>query len=235
MKAKFSEWLAAFLFTIIGGIFVILGTNIVMSDLQFRKTAVEDTAIVSNIESYRDSDGDVSYNVYVDYTVSGVEYKDKKINYYTSGMSVGKEITIYYNADSPEEIRTSGEGTIGLIFVCIGSISTLIGLIMISRKMGRIILKNNLIKNGRKIDADIEEIELNTSYSVNRRNPFVIICKWTDDKGKTYFCKSENIWQDPNPIIEEKKITKLSVYVDENNYNKCYVSVDEIFQNNVIK
>lgn len=228
MGSKFTEWFGSILFAIVGAIFIVAGLNIFISSIEFKKVAVEGTAIITNIQEYRDSDGDISYKVFVKYTVDGTEY-NKQLNVYSIDMTVGKEIVIYYNPASPTVIQTSGQDSIGLIFAGIGLLTFVIGSIMMIIKIKRITNKKRLLTNGKRVDATIEEVVYNTAYSVNHRSPYFITCKLIDSvTGETYLIKSENIWYNPQSVIDERKITTLPVYIDINNPKIYYIALDEI-------
>ena len=46
--------------------------------------------------------------------------------------------------------------------------------------------------------------------------------------GLVYLFRSNNIWYNPESIIEERQLKQLPVYLDENNYKKYYVGIDEL-------
>ena len=97
---------------------------------------VKTTAIITQIdETYTgtDSDGhsEYDYDVYVDYTVDGKEYHGKS-DLYQSNYEEGKEITIYYNPENPEEIHGDGK-TFGLYLMIAGPVVMIIMAIMFFR------------------------------------------------------------------------------------------------------
>lgn len=80
-----------------------------------------------------------------------------------------------------------------------------IGIGMIFYKFHKADEKDRLLQTGEKIYANFRDVTLNYSYSVNRRNPYIIICTGKDDvtgEGRTF--KSENLWDNPEYIIKEK-------------------------------
>lgn len=80
---------------------------------------------------------------------------------------------------------------------------------------------------GKLIYADYDETIINTSYSINRRHPYKIICEWINPvDNEEYMFKSRNIWINPEDIIEERNIKQFPVYIDKNNKKKYVVDID---------
>lgn len=231
MKAKIIEWSIGIGFTLFGGLFFIIGIIAVKSSIDFKKNALEETAIVYDIQNYVDDDGDVNHTAYVKYFVEDKEYNEA-INYYNSSMKVGNEIKIYYDPNFPTQIQVEGSSTFLFIFPCMGLIFFLVGILMIINKIKKITGKNELMKNGIQLDAIIEDVILNTSYSVNNRNPYVINCKVTDitNNGAIYLVKTDNIWFNPSSIIQQNNITSFPIYMDNKNKEKYYISLDKLNQ-----
>ena len=229
MNVKKAEWLFGIIFSVVGLIFFIAGIAMTSYDTNFKKDALETTAVISSIETYRDSDGDTSHKVYVKYTVDGKEYEER-LNYYSSGMRMGNEIQIYYKPEQPNRILGKSEFSFpGLIFSLMGFICAAIGLVFIFNKVMKIKNRKYLMENGELVYAEITEVNYNRSYSVNGRNPYTITCKWVDPStGMYYFFKSETIWFDPEPIIRERDIKTLPVYIDRYNPKKYAVSCEEL-------
>lgn len=63
------------IFCITGLIFLISGIIWMISGTKFKKTAVEITARIADIDTYEDSDGDTGHRVYVDYSFNGTDYE----------------------------------------------------------------------------------------------------------------------------------------------------------------
>lgn len=68
-----------------------------------KKDYAETTATIVEIIQ-NGADEDMTYEVYVDYTVDGTPYNHVKINTYESSYKVGKTITILYNPANPAQI-----------------------------------------------------------------------------------------------------------------------------------
>ncbi len=74
MGAKFTEWLLAIIFALVGAGLIIWGIFSVVSSSKFKDTALETTAEVISVSKHTDSDGDTNYTIYVSYTIDGTMY-----------------------------------------------------------------------------------------------------------------------------------------------------------------
>ncbi|MBR4083329.1 MAG: DUF3592 domain-containing protein [Lachnospiraceae bacterium] len=228
------DYLIFGIFGLVGVIFLIVCTFLTISGKKFDETAVEVSGTIMTIESYRDSDGDRHHRVYVDYEYQGRKYKDVRLNSYNSSMREGKEIILKLDPDNPEKVRTlHGNliasvimGGMGLIFVLVGIIPTVLGI----RKDRR---NKKLREQGRYIYAIVERIDINYSYSLNGRHPFVVYCNYQDEfSGVLYRFMSDNIWTDPYPILQQG--SEVRVYVDGQDYSKYHVDVESYLQGRVV-
>ncbi|TYQ13262.1 UNVERIFIED_CONTAM: uncharacterized protein DUF3592 [Acetivibrio alkalicellulosi] len=224
MNYKKTEWSIGIIFSVIGLTFIAAAVAVYISNSNFKKNAQETTATITDIYVYG-SRGDTDHDVFVKYNVGGREY-NQLLNYYTSSMYVGQEIKIYYDLNEPSRIRGASI-MVEIILIILGAVFFLIGFFVIVIKIRNISKKIRLIESGYKVDAEFQEVILNTSYSVNRKNPYFITCKWKDpSSGETYIFRSENIWYDPQDIIEDLNITSFPVYIDQNNFKKYHVLLE---------
>lgn len=67
-------------------------------------------ATIVRIREHRDSEGEMQYDVYIDYTGDDAVYSDRRLGYYSSGMKRGDRIEIAYDPDDPEQIIVAGAG-----------------------------------------------------------------------------------------------------------------------------
>ncbi len=221
-------------FALVGIIFVIVGVVLLISGMQFRKTAVEVTAVITKIDSYRDFDGEMNYDVYVDYSYDGNTYSKVRLNEYNSSMYEGKEISLFIDPDVPTR-KTTNFGSIFGVVICIGigSIFSLVGICSILVMRRKTVKNKELIAAGHSIFATVNSIEINTSYSVNRRHPFVIYCSYKDEyKDLVYRFKSDNLWTDPSLVIAPG--SEIRVYVDGTDFSKYHVDAESILEGKVV-
>lgn len=227
MMANKTENLIWIIFGTIGAIFLVVGIFICFPMLN-KKDKIETTAVITKMSTYRYGKGNTRYHVQVSYKVDGEEY-ESNLNGYSSSFYEGKEIEIYYDKNNPTQIGSKSLDLIMLIFPGIGIIFILIGGIGIAVKLNRKKIIKKLKENGKLIYANYVETNINRAYSVNMRNPYNIICEWNNTAdNKKYLFKSDNIWIDPENIIEEKNIKTFPVYINENKINQYFIDIDEI-------
>ena len=229
MKENKLENLIWTIFASIGAIFVIIGLVVFGSVFNY-ENKVDSVGTITEILSYRSTNHNINHEVYVSYTVEGKEYKSR-LNSYSSSFYEGKEIDIYYDKDNPNKIGVKSLDLLFLIFPGIGLIFLIIGGTGILVKINKKKSEENLKENGKLIYANYVETVLNTSYRVNGKCPYNIICEWNDTlDNKKYIFKSKNIWINPEKIIKEKDIKQFTVYID-NDRKKYVIDVDILTEN----
>ena len=204
-------------FMLMGLIFISVGIFLFNKGID-KKDKIYTDATITDIDS--------NDNVTVTYNVSGNTYT-KKINFYTSSYYEGKVIKIYYDKNNPSSINVDEISILNWIFIGMGIIFFIIGLIPLTIKILRNNHKQKLLNSGTYVNARFKEIIENTMYSVNGVHPYKIVCEY-EYNGKTYIFKSENIWNDPYNVINERHIEYFKVYVNPNNMNKYYVDISNI-------
>ncbi len=220
----------------IGIIMLVIGVIIFANGINKKNTYKTTEAIISEIKSYRDSDGDVSHKVYVTYRLPGTgELHEISIGYYSSSMDEGDTIEIMYNPENPKKIAVlNGYWISAGILVLMGIVFGAVGGSMFLIEIKKNIKRKNLIASGQYIMARVDSINLNVNYSVNGRHPYNIICNYYDDyKDITYIYKSDNLWFDPEEIISSRGIEELKVYIDRTNPKKYYVDTT-VLENRVV-
>ena len=76
-----------------------------------QKNMGETQATIMQIKKVEDYDEDtlsISYDVYVSYTIDGVDYENIKLNSYSAGMKVGDIVNINYDLSDPSKIVSKG-------------------------------------------------------------------------------------------------------------------------------
>lgn len=220
--------------SIVGLIFFVCGTGVMFlgfflnnNSKEFAETAVPVSAVISEIETYRDSDGDISHHAYVSYEFGGKKYEDVSLGYYSSSMREGKTIDILCNPYAPYEIQ-SPEGMEFAFWICfgMGAIFAVVGGGLFVAPLLKNVKDNRLMETGKTIWGVVESVGINTNYSVNGEHPWVLYCKYEEDySGRVYRFKSDNLWFDPSFIYNEGD--SIQIIVNPNDYSKHKVIVDE--------
>lgn len=82
-----------------------------------------------------------------------------------------------------------------------------------------------LLNNGNYVIAEIFDILQNYNVSVNARHPFVVSCKYEAIDGTVHIFKSRYLYFNPEPLLKNNVVR---VYVDNDNFKKYYVDIDEV-------
>lgn len=230
MKENKLESLIWIIFASIGAIFVTIGVAVFCGVFNY-ENKIDTVGTITEISSYRNTNHNRNHEVYVSYIVEGKEY-ESRLNSYSSSFYEGKEIDIYYDKDNPNKIGVKSLDLLFLIFPGIGLIFLIIGGTGILVKINRRKSEESLKENGELIYANYVETVVNTSYRVNGKCPYNIICEWNNTlDNKKYIFKSKNIWINPENIIKEKDIKQFPVYIDNNNRKKYAIDVDILSEN----
>ena len=207
------------IFTFIGLVILLIGIGLSVHNYNFMKTTKETTAVIEEIRVYHHRDNS-SYDVYISYFVEGKEYYNR-LNYYSSNMYKGKEITIHYDQNNPNHIVVSNFFDyvllffMGLIFSSVG-VPFIISYVKDNTKVKR------LLKNGKIVEAKIIDFKENTSIAVNGQHPYYLICSDINSPGNIY--KSNPVGDSCNIVIGNN----IKVYVDMNDKRNYYVDIRDL-------
>lgn len=234
MKKKDTSYVAFSIFALVGIGLLIGSTLYAKSFYSFKDKAVEITGKVARIEEYYDSDHDLNHRVYVSYQYDDVDYENVPINFYSSSMYEGKEITLYCDPEHPYNIKCESSGIFVIVsLIVMGLIAMVIGvfpLVVVGRK---VLQKRKCLKKGKMLRGVVDSIEYNTSVASNGVHPFVIFCSYRDEyKDITYRFKSENIWTDPSLVFQPG--SSIEIYVEENDYSKYYVNAQQAIEQKIV-
>ena len=138
------------------------------------------------------------------------------------GINVIIQVICEYTKDGNLDI---GKIIVGLILSALGILFTYM---LISFKKDK--RKEDLFKkNSYIVNAKLVSVETDTSQISNGESPCYIICEGINPKdGMTYTYKSEAIWEFSEEIIKKTMFENLEVYVDENDFNKYVVDIDDV-------
>ena len=82
-----------------------------------------------------------------------------------------------------------------------------------------------LLDNGNYVVAEIFDISQNYNVSVNGRHPFMVSCKYEAVDGTVHIFKSRYLYFNPEPLLKNNVVR---VYVDNDNFKKYYMDIDEV-------
>lgn len=211
------------IFTACGLIMLVIGICFAMSNAHFVKGAENVKGTITDIVSYRDHDGDLEHEVYVEYEYEGNRY-ETRLNEYSSSMNIGKSIDLYVDPKDPYSAK--GKGSIyilPIVFSVIGGVFTCVGLPFILIGMRKQRHRKAMLENGECLYAIVVGSGINHAYRMNHRNPYWIDCQYQDPAtGEQYLFRSGHVWEDPACYMGQQ----VPVYVNRNDRSQYYVAVD---------
>lgn len=166
-----------------------------------------------------------SKGISVSYTYEGEDF-ETNLSEYSSSMRTGDEIILYVNKENPTKVRTEMLLFLITYILCGVSIPFLImGIVFLLVLKAKQNKKQNLLQNGRMVEAVVTGGQINYNVQVNNRHPWKLECKYEDPyTGATYLFSSNNIWKDPFLYVGQS----VKVYMDRENPRKYYVDVDSL-------
>ena len=227
MQKNKSVTITNILFAVIGSIFFSIGAFLVISTVTFKVNAEEVMALITDMIPYEDSDGDTSYEVEVEYEYEGFTFS-AVLDTYSSGMREGKWIPILVNKDDPMDIVEPGTNLgLGIGFMVLGGIAILVGGVSFIKEQKHKKKLENLRKNGKRLQARIDQITINKNIAVNEEHPYIIWCSYVDEfSGARFEYKSENIWNDVYEVCDVGSV--IDVLVKPDDYLDYVVDVDSL-------
>lgn len=166
--------------------------------------------------------GKDSYLYYVDYTVNGtkyshVEYKPVDDN----NAHIGGTEKAYVDKDNPYKIkRRTGPAAVIVLYI-MGAMFLIIGVLTGFKE----IRKKKIAKNF-YVYAEIYDVVVDYSLSVNGVCPFVIKCRYTDpDTGEVIIFESEHCFDDPGLVYAPGE--QVKVYLEDKTYKNYVVDLEK--------
>lgn len=222
-----------FLVLLIGILILTFTAYLVVNKYSFVNSTEKTVAtVIDNKISYSKNSGGKSSRFYFP-ILTFVDRQGKAVTFMSSvgstipSYQIGDRVEILYDAAQPSKAEVSDFKSIWLAPIIIGIIGIVffaIGFIPFLLRYKTNKFKKQMLNNGRRIEATIESIDVNSSFAVNGRSPYVIYSQWVDKlcPDTIYVFESENIWFNPKPYINRETIT---VFIDENNPHRYYVDI----------
>jgi hypothetical protein len=145
----------------------------------------------------------------------------------SSDMRVGDEVTVHFPPDQPQEAEIKSFFTqwfLPMFFSIFALVFGGIGFIGGAKQLRRFNAKRDLFTygKGRKTTLPVTDIILDTSFKVNGRSPYRIMCQYHDAVSNTvYEFKSDHIWYNPSELLKDRK--EIDIYVDPNDLTYYYM------------
>lgn len=128
-------------------------------------------------------------------------------------VATGEKVMIWYDPSFPQKITFGNTIRYNMRGVIIGGLLFLIGLFYFIRFSVRDKANKKLISSGKKILADFVSVERNEKYRMGDKNPWVIKCKWTDDRNnQEHFFVSKDYTIDPAPYLKGRY--HIDIFID---------------------
>ena len=215
-----------YIFALIG-LAMLFGAYSLYSGTQsFLETAVSTQGTVIDLRRSRSSDGDDTYAPVVQFNTNGgesIEFTSSTSSNPPS-YSRGEPVEVLYQEDSPYDAKIKGFFSLwgaALIVGIFGAIFFLIGFSIIFFGMKKTKMVEDLKKNGTRVNAEFQSVQLNTTLKVNGRNPYQILAQWQNPTTtEIHIFNSDNLWFDPTDYI---KSDVIEVLVDMQNPKKYHV------------
>jgi Protein of unknown function (DUF3592) len=140
--------------------------------------------------------------------------------------TVGEKVPVLYQPANPYQAKIDSFLSLWfgpVLLAGMGSIFCLVGagLMLATRTRSR--TDDRLMHEGMPIEADFQQVDVNTSLSLNGRHPFRVLAQWQDPTtSRIHVFTSHNLWFDPSKYITQKQIR---VYVDRVDPKRYYVDL----------
>ncbi|TBU85601.1 DUF3592 domain-containing protein [Phytopseudomonas dryadis] len=132
-------------------------------------------------------------------------------------FAIGERVALYYDPQDPQRahIDSFGQNWAGSLIVGgIGLVFLLIGLAIVLPPLFGKRRSVQLLATGTPVQAEVVDVELNETLTINGRNPYRIVAQWLNPQtNKLHVFRSANLWFDPGPYISDSQVT---VMIDPN-------------------
>jgi len=219
-------------FTIVAILLICYTIGQLVYDYMQEQNAVEVEAKIETIDA-----NPIGYSAHVTYKVEGVEYDQYHVDLgLNNKLTVGDYTKIKYNIKNPKKLIKNNH----IILVTItGSIGILLLILFLPKRI-KIMKKDsnikNLMKDGIKINANIQDIIINQNSQKNKGFfPYKLRANYLNPTdNKTYIFESEDTYINPNDIIAKYQTKTVIVYLDKNNTSNYYVDIQSLIPKTVV-
>ena len=216
----------AWVFSIVGTLLLAIGLAAYINTRAFMSDAVETEGVVLSMVARRSDDG---------YTYAPeVEFRDGtgQTHVFVSSSSSsppryrqGDAVQVLYKPADPNRARVKdfiSQWMLALIFSLMGLIFAGIGYSLLIARIRRQRLIRWLKRSGRRVMAEFYQTTVNTSITVNGRNPLVVQAQWRDPHtGELVLMKSDNLWIDQGHEIPQQ----IPAYVNPDDPRQHFLEI----------
>ena len=229
MQKNKSVTITNILFAVIGSVFFVIGVFLLVRTATFKANADEVMALITDIRTYEDSDDEEEHEVDVKYEYEGLTFYTT-LDTYSAGMYEGKWIPILVNKDDSTDVVEPGTNLIiGIVFTAVGGLSILVGAVSFFKEQKSRKKLEKLRRNGKRLQARIDQITFNEKIAINEEHPYIIWCSYVDElSGVRFEFKSENIWNDVYEVCDVGSV--IDVWVKTDDYLEYVVDVDSLIE-----
>jgi hypothetical protein len=177
--------------------------------------AMADGVVIENVwSSSSSSRSSGTYHPRVRFRANGREFVFvSSVGSSPASFRVNDAVQVYYNPENPDNARINSFGELWLLPLIFGSLGVVFSLVGIGPFVWQRHVRQRddwLRANGRRIYADFDRVEVNTSLRVNGRCPWRIVCQWLDPaSNQVHVFHSHNLWYDPAKYITGKTLEVL--------------------------
>lgn len=220
--------LMGIIFMLIGIGMLVVGAFWLVGEINFVKRADVVQAEITRITERRDSDGDSSHTVYVQYEYNGESFSER-LSEYSSSMYEGKRIELYIDPQEPSKVRYAKMAYFGaVLFFIMGGIFSVVGFFVMlagsrSKKAGYADADDSELHGMTENDevcvyAEIIDCAVDYSYSDSEKKPWRLYCRYTDEQRREHYYTSDPIWADGSEYIGRI----VPVYVKDDEHYRVY-------------
>lgn len=224
-KSNASMKVMGLLFLIIGLIFVGVAGKFFYDNLTYDDRYDAVTAVISEIYTTRDSDGDTDHSVYVSYTYDGDAYTNVRLGSYSSDMHEGGRYTVYIDPKRPGDPKVKSPAFVCFMIFLFGGILAVVGFVIF--KSGGNKGNPKLKETGTVTQANVTHCGY-ANIRVNGSSMYNIKAEFVDMNGVTHKVKTQLLNYDPSPYVFARN-NVIPVYVDPANPKKYYIDTDAIY------
>ncbi|GAB4207913.1 MAG: hypothetical protein Fur006_66240 [Coleofasciculaceae cyanobacterium] len=218
------------------GFFILLGTIPLVgalivyrnTNLYLAEAAKSEGTVVKVV---RPPNNDVYYPIVQFTSQNGqtIEFQSS-VGSHPPSYSKGQKVEVLYQPTNPQDARISSKDSsdsiLSVIFTGIGGIFILIGTGVFLPGLLKGRKDKYLKKHGMPIETEYQRVQTDTWLTVTGRHSSRVVTQWQNPStGELHIFKSDHLWSDPSSYIENEKITKITVFIEEGNPKKYYVDL----------